>query len=81
MLFFYMLYKYFFVGRGGGVVNLYCTLLTRKKGLIEMFSTQLKTRTHLEFSLDKDNKVREQYSIVFTLSLLRLTLQREEVLV
>ena len=29
-----------------------------------MFSTQLKTRTHLEFSLDKDNKVREQYSIV-----------------
>ena len=45
-----------------------------------MFSTQLKTRTHLEFSLDKDNKVREQYSIVFTLSLLRLTLQREEVL-
>ena len=28
-----------------------------------MFSTQLKTRTHLEFSLDKDNKVREQYSI------------------
>ena len=32
MLFFYMLYKYFFVGRGGGgVVNLYCTLLTRKK--------------------------------------------------
>ena len=60
---------------------MYCTLLTRKKGLIEMFSTQLKTRTHLEFSLDKDNKVREQYSIVFTLSLLRLTLQREEVLV
>ena len=63
----------------GGVVNLYCTLLTRKK--VEMFSTQLKTRTHLEFSLDKDNKVREQYSIVFTLSLLHLTLQREEVLV
>ena len=79
MLFFLMLYKYFFVGRGGGVVNLYCTLLTRKK--VEMFSTQLKTRTHLEFSLDKDNKVREQYSIVFTLSLLRLTLQRKEVLV
>ena len=45
-----------------------------------MFSTQLKTRTHLEFSPDKD-KVREQYSIVFTLSLLRLTLQRKEVLV
>ena len=46
-----------------------------------MFSTQLKTRTHLEFSPDKDNKVREQYGIVFTLSLLRLTLQRKEVLV
>ena len=37
--------------------------LNTKKGLIEMFSTQLKTRTRLEFSLDEDSKVREQYSI------------------
>ena len=51
---------------GGGpffFLKLVLYTLNTKKGLIEMFSTQLKTRTRLEFSLDEDSKVREQYSI------------------
>ena len=59
MLFFYIYYISIF-GGVGGVVNLYCTLLTRKKVEWKCFRLSLKYIPILKFSLDKGNKVRKQ---------------------
>ena len=60
VIFLYIIYKYLFFG-GGGVVNLYCTLLTRKKVEWKYFRLRLiKYIPILKFSLDKDNKVRDR---------------------